>query len=236
MTTDIRPRIPESQLAARCSLVAAAILAVMCTIVAVTGTSQQAFESFAEPSAYAEALREGAATLRAIIFLDDLFITAYVASTVLFVHWLAAGQVNWILRVVLAATLTAGVLDLMENHHILAMLRASELGTSPSSVEISGQMVASSVKWLLGHIAFALIGLVVPSTTLPMRAFRFALIFVQLPVGALAWTSADPRLSTLLEWLRYGNVMIGFVVLAVLMGQDDRGRRADAASGSGALA
>jgi hypothetical protein len=189
----------DARLAALCSFASAAILTLMCTLVLLGGGSQQTFEVFAPPERYAQGLVAGAMALRRILFFDDLFITAYVTSTVLFVRWLASRfGPSPLHRIVLIAAVTGGALDLLENHHILAMIRTSELGILPSAGEIEAQMVASCTKWILGHIAFAMIGITLPARTPFLRAFRFSLVAMQLPMGVLAWTQTSAELGTVL--------------------------------------
>lgn len=196
---------------------AAFLLALLCAIVAITGVSQQAFETFAPPDAYAAGLLAGSRALRTTVFFDDLFITAYVSATLCFVRWEGRKAPSPLHGVVLGLVVSAGALGFVENHHILAMLRAAEVGEAPSSGEIVAQMTASATKWALGHAAFVLIGASLTLRGAFAKAFRFALIAVQMPVGLLVWTHGGGALGAALAWVRYTNVFVGLATLAVIL-------------------
>jgi hypothetical protein len=230
-----RDSLEETALGARCATLAAMLLALLCTLVASTGTSQQWSESFNPPDLYARALLEHARVLRWTVFFDDLFIASYVTASVLFVRARASTSRAWLLRLVPACVLTAGVLDLIENHHILAMLAAAESNLPPGAWQVMAQGVASSLKWLLGHFAFALIGLALPARTPALRAFRASLIGWQLPLGVAVLAQPVAGLDGTLQWLRYGSVLAGMIALALLMARA-HASPADAAVGSGAPA
>jgi hypothetical protein len=212
---------PSSAAGVACSLAAAGLLAVLVVLSVVSGVSQQTFELFAPPEGYAAALVAAAEPLRRTLFVDDLFVTAYVSATLFFLDWLAQRRASRVLPVVLGFGVTAGLLDLAENHHILTMLRAAESGLAPSAAEISAQMVASSLKWVLGHVAFAMVGLVIEARGPLARFFRLALVVVQLPIGVLVFTASDPRALAWLGWARYANVFSGFLVIAYLMSRNE---------------
>lgn len=106
---------------------AAALLFVLCTITLLTGVSQQHFEWVHAPDRYAADLLRDEAVLRVIVAIDDLFVAAYVAVGLLLSTAVSRGSSEASVRVVslVAAglALAGGVLDLAENHHLLAMVR-----------------------------------------------------------------------------------------------------------------
>ncbi len=224
----------SGRVGAICAATSAILLFVLVVMTIVLGESQQSFEVFSAPPLYAAALVAGAASLRAIVLVDDLFICAYTTATVLFIAWIAERRrsPSTLLRLVLGLGVTAGLLDWIENHHILAMIRMSELGFVPSAAEIEAQMVASSLKWIFGHVAFAMIGVVLEGRSRLTKAFRVSLVGIQLPLGVLPFVLASPRLLALVGWLRYGNLIAGFVLVAYLMSRS----RDDDGAGSGAPA
>lgn len=179
-----------------------------------SGVSQQWFEHVRVPEVYAGALREGAFLLRALITLDDVFIALYVATALLFArmlsrsHALLAGCAG-------AAAVTAGVLDCFENHHILAMLGAAELGLNPSLAELVQRESWSALKWMLAHIGFFFAGLALTQRTPWLRFFRVSLIAFQLPIGALAWTVATPSWLVPIALARALALLAGFLFIAV---------------------
>lgn len=199
------------------SCFAAALLVLLCTVTATTGVSQQAFELASLPEDYGAALLEASVWLRTLIALDDLFIAAYATTTVLLVTRLARGRMtprHWLVAVMGVA---AAVLDLAENHHLLVLLRWVDAGQTIAVEEILRRSELSQLKWMLGHTAFVGFGVLLPPRQGPVRRlFRASLLFVQLPIGALAWAVDDPTWGALLIWARYGSFVTGFAVIGWL--------------------
>ena len=195
------------------------------------GVSQQWFEHVRAPAAYAEALRRGAVQLRALVVLDDVFIAAYTAVAVLWARTLGA-TAPALAAMAGAAALAAGVLDHAENHHLLALLAAAELGLEPTLAELVGREQASAVKWLLAHAGFFWAGLALDARTPAERLFRGALLVVQLPVGALAWAVTAPAWVLPIAVARAAGLAAGFGFIAWSTGRPDGG----AAAATGARA
>lgn len=227
---------PFARAAAQMSLAAASLLTTLCALVLITGTSQQTFERYANPADYARALLAGAGPLRLIVAIDDVFIVMYVAATLLLCASQGARASRLVLSVVLSAALLGGMLDLIENHHILAMLRQAELGAPPSAGQIEAQVVASSLKWMLGHTAFALLAFVLELPARLGRAVRTSLLAVQLPLGAATLAVVHPMGLEVLTWLRYGSLLGGFVAISFLMRGASPHASVYGAAGSGAPA
>lgn len=215
------------------SLAAAFLLLVLCTLTAGLGVSQQGYEFFAAPVDYAAGLVRDAAGLRWIIGIDDVFIAAYVTSTVLFAMSLAQPKLGPIHVLVIAAGVTAGVIDLEENHHILAMLSMAEHGLPIAASEIVHRAVTSQLKWMFGHVAFALVAVLLPARDALTKAFRATLVFVQLPLGAAVWVVSDPAASHALIWARYLSLISGFLAVAYLARRSSPAPDADVGVDSG---
>lgn len=223
--------MPDRRLAASLSLAAAGVLALMLGVGVLGGASQQHFEAMLPVATYAHDLLAQAAPLRLILTLDACFIALYVTSSILLAQALGREHHLVLTRVAMGLTVVAGVLDLIENHHIAVMLSMAEQGLLPSSAEIAAQAVASTLKWHLGYLAFFLLGVAFVPRTRAEWLLRWALIAVQLPLGA-AFYAVPPTLAPLLLWLRYANLLSGFVLFAVwLLGAPSRDR-ASAVSGS----
>jgi hypothetical protein len=138
------------------SLCAALLLA----LALATGGSQGLFQLFAPPADYAALLVERAAVLRLDIGADLLFIAAYLSFFILWSrHIVANGGSRTLVAIALGLTMMTALLDAIENAHILAMLRAAELGMLPSQAEILGQQVASQVKFQAVYCGMAALGL-----------------------------------------------------------------------------
>lgn len=198
------------------SIASALLLTTLCALTLATGVSQQWFEWVRAPAVYAARLVQDATALRAIIALDDVFIAAYVASAVLFVRFLGGGQRDPLHAVAVGFSVAAGVLDLAENHHLLALLNLAEAGLPVPVEDILLRSQLSQLKWMLGHVAFAFLGLTIPLDTAFLRLLRGALIYLQLPLGALTWAAPDGPWLPVLVWLRYGSLISGFAAVAWL--------------------
>ncbi|MFT3925669.1 MAG: hypothetical protein QM778_24220 [Myxococcales bacterium] len=222
--------------AAQMAFAAGSLLALLCSIVLATGVSQQTFERFMPPASYASALLEQASALRLIVAIDDVFVVTYVAATLLLCASLAGRASRVLLQVVLTAALLGGVLDLIENHHILAMLRAAEFGAEPSVGQIEAQVAASSLKWMLGHAAFALLAFALELPAKLAAAVRASLLGFQLPLGAATLVVTQEGWLSLLSWARYGSLLSGFFAISWLMGGASRPPSAYDAVGSSAPA
>lgn len=195
----------------------AGLLLVLCGITASTGVSQQSFELVASPAEYAAALSAAALWLRTLIAIDDLFIAAYAMTTVLLVSSMARGRLSPMHWLALGLGVAAAGLDFAENHHLLALLRWAQLGQPIPPEEILQRSELSHLKWMLGHTAFVAIGILLPAPRNAIgRLFRGSLLFVQLPIGALAWAVDEPNVTFVLAWARYGTFISGFAIIAWL--------------------
>jgi hypothetical protein len=205
---------------AAASLAAAVLLVVLCGIVLATGVSQQWFEWTRPPDVYAAALVRDAYWLRVEIGIDDVFITAYVATGVLFVAGIvrdASSDGARALAVISGiAVVLAGALDLSENHHILGLIDLASAGVEIPVSEIIERSHWSELKWMLGHVGFAFAGLAIASTDRLTRAFRLSLVAWQLPIGAATWVVTSASLLPVLVWARYVGLISGFAMIAWL--------------------
>ena len=213
------------RLAARLALASAVLFALLVALQLGTGASQHVFELVHPPELYARLLLEKAAWLKPIFVLDDLFIGCYVAASLLAALALPRGPLTWVAVALVGA---AGLLDLEENHHLLALLDAAAAGLPLEPAQLIRRMDLSSVKWALGHLGLAAFAGLVPGRALPARAFRVAAVAVQLPVGLAGVVYGELRWLALWRAL---NLLCGFLALAWLVAP-----RGPAAAGSGAPA
>ncbi|MDE2000160.1 MAG: hypothetical protein KGI91_03460 [Burkholderiales bacterium] len=181
-----------------------------------TGANQQHFEQVMAPQVYAHDLLAQAAGLRWIIALDDVFIACYMTVGILFARQLVGPTAHALRPWIVGMSVAAGVLDFLENHHILAMLHQAQTGGVPDYSYLVLRENLSAMKWLLGHSAFFLVGWCLPTHSIPLRLFQWALLFVQLPIGALTLTVQDPAWAPALNLIRLINVMMGFFLVAWL--------------------
>ena len=187
-----------------------------------TGLNVQHFEHVSTPAFWAESFLAHAQPLRWLTVFDDVFVACYVGTTLLLVQRLRAdapegARLHALGPWVAGLALAVGLLDLVENHHVLSLLHAVELGQPIGHDTMVAREWLSSVKWLLGHVAFFLLGVALWFDTWPWRLFRASLIAWQLPVGAAALALASTSgLGEALGWLKLINVLGGFLALATL--------------------
>lgn len=187
-----------------------------------TGLNVQHFEHVSTPASWADSFLAHAQHLRWFTVFDDVFVACYVTTTLLLIQQLRAqapvgARIRALGPWVTGLAMSVGLLDLMENHHVLSLLHAVEQGQAISLDTMVAREWLSSVKWLLGHVAFCLMGVALWFRAWPWRLFRISLIGWQLPVGAAALALAGlPVVGEALGWLKLLNVMGGFLALATL--------------------
>lgn len=206
----------STRLLRHASLASAVLLLILCVMSAVSGVSQQHFEWVHPPQVYAHDLVRDGTWLRAIVLVDDLFVVAYVSATVFLARRLAGGELNAIHMLIAGGGVAAGLIDLEENHHLLTLLRWAELGLPVPSEEVLRRSELSQLKWMLGHAAFAVVGMVMKAKGATSQMARVSLIAMQLPLGALAWAVTGTTSTLVLTWLRYAAFLAGFLLIAWL--------------------
>ena len=179
-------------LTATLAFLASAIVLCMVVGIFATGFSQEFFQLAPSIGAIAEQLSDQPAHafgLRLNLGLDNLFIVVYCAFFVLLAVRLRGLLSPVTIGVALAALLLTGLLDALENHHILAVLHALQHGAPLSSDELKFEMVESNLKFHASYIG----------------SFLFAFGFFRL--GGLG------RVIAWLLWLGY--VPLGMITFAV---------------------
>ncbi|HEY4242353.1 MAG TPA: hypothetical protein VGM88_21195 [Kofleriaceae bacterium] len=189
------------------ALAAIVVLAAMVAITLATGVSQETFEVALAPADYGAGLRAFALPLRALFGLDSAFLILYATLFILFAQHIASPPWRLVLRIAIGAILAAAVLDMIEDHHILAMQRAALRGDDPGVGEIAVEHVISQVKFHLAYLAEVLIGLALPRRTTAAKVLAFLLVVGTLVQGAWLYAAPDAALPA-------GNVgrWIGFFV------------------------
>jgi hypothetical protein len=157
-----------------------------------TGFSQEFFQLAPSPAAVTAQLGNQPAHsfgLRLNLGLDNLFIVVYCAFFVFVAVRLHDHLSRVTIGVALGSILLTGLLDAVENHHILAVLHAFQDGAPISSEEMQLQFVASNLKFHGTYVA----------------TFLFAFGFYRL--GGLG------RFIAFLLW--FGYVPLGMITFAV---------------------
>lgn len=207
----------HNRFAAVTAALAGVLLGLMLLVSLRTGITQQAFEFVMPVAIYASELIRYAAPLRIILSLDFFFIVAYVLGTFYLCRLLSGRGANpALVRFALLLVIAGGILDLSENMHILAMLRAAEQVITLTAGQIELQAVLSAVKWHFAYAAFVIVGVALKPRNLIEKLFAFALIWLQTPVGVLVYTAPTAELSQLFQMLRYANLVSGFFIIALI--------------------
>jgi hypothetical protein len=159
------------------------------------------------PAAYAADLRAHPGALRAALGVDSVFIVLYGVFFVLLAQRLATPQTRTLVALGLGFLLATAVLDMVEDHHILALLHGAELGLDPGPGDLTLQHTISQVKFHVSYLGLFLFGLAVPRDSLPGLALALLLTVGTLLQGA--WLYAAPVAS-----LPAGNLgrIVGFAV------------------------
>jgi hypothetical protein len=176
-----------------------------------TGTSQEAFEIVRRPDSYAADLLAHAGALRLLFGLDSAFLVLYATLFVSFGLDIVTPRTRWFIVLGVGALLGTAVADMIEDHHILALLYGAELGQLPSPGELAFQHTLSQAKFNLSYLGIFALGLGVPRDTLAGRALA-----VLLTAGTLAqsvWLYAAPvalqPAGNLGRWIGF---LVGFVL------------------------
>jgi hypothetical protein len=176
-----------------------ACMAAMVVVTVASGVSQETFEVVRPAGEYAAALRGHDVAVRALFAIDTAFVVLYSAFFLVFGRRIATEHTRVLITVATGFILLTAFLDMIEDHHILAMLNAARGGADPSTGELVVQQTISQVKFNASYLSLFLFGLAVPRET------RAGLVLsLLLTVGTLVqgiWLYAAPA-----ELLPAGNV------------------------------
>lgn len=187
-----------------------AVLVVMAVLSFTTGASQELHEHIALPEVYAMRLLAHASALRGLMALDIAFLVLYTCFFAALAGYLRElGQP--FTRLALGAMLACALLDVIEDHHILAMLRAAELGELPSPGHIAFQAIESATKFSVSFGALVLFGLAVPRTTKLGWVLAGFLVAGTL-LSAIASYAVNPALEASFDSGRWLGFLAGFVL------------------------
>lgn len=191
---------------------AMAVLVAMIAITAATGVSQETFEIVRAPAIYAAELRQYELPLRALFGLDSAFLILYATLLVLVALHLMTRENRPVLAIAIGAILATALLDMTEDHHILAMLRGAVRDIAPSPGQIAFEHTLSQVKFHLGYLAELLIGLCLPRRTVAARVLAFLLTVGTLVQGAWLYAAPDAALPAG-NYGRWIGFLVGFALI-----------------------
>jgi hypothetical protein len=188
----------------------AAVLVAMTILAFATGASQEIHEHVATPEAYATALLAHPAALRGLMGLDIAFLvlyTAFFAALAAYLRELGRPFTH----LALGAMVLTAVLDIVEDHHILALLRQAELGQLPSSAAITFQSVESATKFSVSFLSLVLFGLAIPRTT-KLGWVLCLFLTVGTLASAVAGYAVGPDLAPSFDSGRWVGFLAGFAL------------------------
>jgi hypothetical protein len=145
---------------------AGAVLVIMVLVGYATGATQEVHEHFAEPEVYALRLLDQAKGVRAVMALDLAFLCLYTAFFAVFAMYLRErARPAVLVWLALGAMVACALLDIVEDHSILAMLDEAEHKILPTAGAIAFQSVESATKFSVSFLSLVLFGLAIPRDT-----------------------------------------------------------------------
>jgi hypothetical protein len=192
----------------------------MVVVSVVTGASQERHEHVLLPEVYAMAPLEHAPGLRALMALDIAFLVLYTAFFAALAHYLSALGRPFV-RLAFGAMLATAILDIVEDHHIIAMLESAEHGVLPAARSLTEQATLSMTKFSISYLALFMFGLAIPRTTKLGLALSLFLTIGTLLSGVIGY-ALPPEHQAAFESGRWIGFLAGFgLALAWLVRQPD---------------
>lgn len=200
------------RLAIALAAAAAAVLIAMVLVTLATGVAQEPHEFYQPPAQYAQSLLVRPGALRLVFGLDVGFLVLYTAFFAAFADHLARLGRPFV-RLALAAMIGTAVLDIVEDHHILALLAVAESGRPIDDGALVFQHVLSASKFSLSYLALVLFGLAVPCGTGLGVVLAVFLVAGTLITGVLGY-AAPPAWRGQLDGGKAFGFLIGFALAA----------------------
>jgi hypothetical protein len=175
--------------------------------------TQQHFELLSSSPIYSKELLESSDTIKRILSFDNIFIVLYIASFTFLYMVLAHIEKSVNILIGLIALLGTGFLDFYENHHIMSFINMVQRGIAINQDEIANQMTMSQLKFHLSYLSFFLMGFSLPTDTFLEKFLKYSLLFLQLPVGVLVYTSPE-SLQPIFTLARYIFMFSGLMLIA----------------------
>ncbi len=216
--------MPLHGMTSRLAFTEAVLVLLMLGLFITMGIGQDPLQYIHTPQDYAAILLKNPPALRAAIGLDNLFIVMYSAM------FLSMGTTLWKEgtgnKVLLVAALSllgvSGLLDLLENMHFLSMIATALQGMSISQTHIELQVWESLVKFHISYLGLFLLGFAMPGETALQRTLRFALRWVQLPIGLLIYL-VPPEIAKPLVFGRFTFFLFALLAIATIFGRRQSG-------------
>ncbi len=186
-------------------------------VVLVHGISQQYFELVHTPEKYTDELVKHSSTLNVIFVLDNIFIILYTSMTLFTITTFRSNAPYFVAIVAFVLICVVAVLDFAENFHIYSLMQQAKNGITVSAEAISWQSAESMMKWHLAYFAFFMLGFLAPAGTMIETTLKYSLWLLFLPAGVLVYATIDTAYEALFQWIRYLNLLSGFVLICLIM-------------------
>jgi hypothetical protein len=190
----------------------AGVLVAMGAVSIATGASQEPYEHVRPAAEYAASMLEHPGGLRALMGLDIAFLVLYTAFFAALAHYLH-GRGRPFAYLALGALAVTALLDIIENHHILALLATAEQGRPLDEGSLVFQQVLSSTKFSASYLGLFLFGLAIPRTSRLGWALALFLTAGTL-VTAVAGYAAPEGARAQIEGGRWVGFLVGFGLAA----------------------
>jgi hypothetical protein len=195
--------------------IAAFLVFVLVGVAVTTGVSQEYFEGLHPAAEYSERIAAAASALRLDFAFDNLFILAYGSFFIGLAIVLRRFADHSLVNLALAAMLGTAFLDMVENHHIMAMADSAVMGMPISDGEIRLQTVISLIKFHFSCFGALLFALAIPRTSAVAR-WAIGLALAYACFGVLILTAPTHWLD-LLALIRTLFFVLTFVVISIFV-------------------
>jgi hypothetical protein len=195
----------------------AAIFFILLAMVHLHGISQQYFELVHTPEKYTEEITEHSRALHIIFVLDNIFIILYTSMAFFTIKTLRKNGPYFVSIITYTLIFCVAILDFLENFHIYALMLQAKSGIAVSAAAIQWQSVESMMKWHLAYFAFFMLGFLMPADNFLQKSLKYSLWFLFVPAGVLVYAVVDTDYAAVFQWIRYINLLSGFILIAIIM-------------------
>lgn len=214
--------MPTARTASLLAAAAAIVFFLLLAVVHLHGISQQYFELVHSPEKYTEEITEHSKALNIIFVMDNIFIILYTSMAFFTIKTLSNNAPAFVSRLAFILIAIVGLLDFLENFHIYTLMQQATGGIAVSASAIRWQSTESMMKWHLAYFAFFMLGFLVPADNLSGKILKYSLWFWFVPTGVLVYATVDTNYAALFQWLRYLNLLSGFILICIIMQKINR--------------
>ncbi len=205
------------------AVVTAVVFFLLLAMVHLHGISQQYFELVHAPEKYTEELAEHSRELHIIFVLDNIFIILYTCTAFFTIKTVSKNAPSFVSLTVYILIAAVGLLDFLENFNIYSLMQQVNQGIAVTAADIRWQSTESMMKWHLAYFTFFLLGFLILSETFIEKLLKYALLFWFVPTGILVYATVDTNYAGIFQWIRYLNLLSGFILIALVMRKIDPG-------------